>query len=452
MAVLTDNQLEEMRTATRLVGIVAIVVFGGLVIGGLVAGGFVSLAGDEQPGGSPATPGPVAGADTRLGVRWVSDTARPIGGNHHAVVAGRIDGRPMAFAPISGEGDSEQCALVALHGRNGSVRWKNQVPAANCTIHSVADPTLADIDSDGLEEVLAATTERDVKAHHPLTGAVEFTYELSSYGYTRPLVANVTGDGRPELVVVDVKGSVFVARPDGTAVWQRRFTTYTWGQPALADFDGDGTLGLVVALGSGEMYLYDASDGTTRWNRSLDVNGSVTWMTTGQADTDRAREIVTATTSGEVLLFDGRTGERQWRRDLGAFAAVNAFGDGDGDGDPEIYAVAKDGTLHSLTAADGRTEWTTALTTSDVQMMPPPALGDVGGDGAIEVVAVTNEGRVAVVDPRSGHILGTHRRNTSIWTHPTLADTDGDGKREIYVMYGNGRVAALSYDSSSERG
>lgn len=438
-----------MRTTTLAGAVVALVVFGGLVLGGLVVGGIVSLPGDERPGGTTTPATSDRGRNTSLTVRWVSDTARPIGGNHHAVVAGRIDGSAMVFAPISGEGDSTQCALVAIHGRNGSVRWENRVPAANCTIHSVADPTLADVDSDGVEEVLAATTERALKAHHPLTGAVEFTYNLSSYGYTRPLVANVTGDSRPELVVVDVTGSVFVVRPDGTTVWQRRSSTYTWGQPALADFDGDGTSELVVALGSGDMYLYDAGDGTIRWNRSLDVNGSITWTTTGQADTDPAIEIVTATTKGDVLLFDGRTGTRQWRRDLGAFAAVHAFGDGDRDGEPEIYAVARNGTLYSLTAADGRTEWTSALTDSPVQMMPPPALGDVDGDGGPEVVAVTNEGRVAVVDPRSGDVVGAVRRNSSIWTHPTLADTDGDGIAEIYVMYGNGRVGALAYGTSS---
>lgn len=439
-----------MQPTTILMGSLVAV----LVVGGVILGGMAVLGGDGLPGDTSTASPTERGAETRLGVRWLSDTARPVGGNHHAVIGGQIAGRSMVYAPISGEGDSAQCALVALNGRNGSVRWENRVPPAHCTIHSVADPTLGDIDADGLEEVLTATTERAVKAYHPLTGDVEFTYDLSSYGYTRPLVADVTGDGRQELVVVDVRGSVFVVRPNGTTVWQQRFSTYTWGQPALADFDADGAPELVLALGSGDMYLFDAADGTIRWNRSLDVDGSITWVTTGQADDDPALEIATATTRGGVLLFDGRTGTRQWHRDLGGFAAVHAFGDGDGDGDPEIYAVAKDGVLRSLNAADGRTEWTTSLTPQAVQMMPPPALGDVDGDGggegdgAPELVAVTNPGRVAVVDPRSGRILASHRQNTSIWTHPTLVDTDGDGVLEIYVVYGNGRVAAFSYGTA----
>ena len=120
---------------------------------------------------------------------------------------------------------------------------------------------------------------------------------------------------------------------------------------------------------------------------------------------------------------------------------------GDGDGEPEVYAVAKDGKLRSLDASDGTVEWETTLTSADVQVVPPPSMGDADRDGAPEIVAVTNEGRVSVVDPNSGEILATCERagEVPIYTHPTVADTDGDGTAEIYVMYGDGRVVALAY-------
>jgi hypothetical protein len=74
-------------------------------------------------------------------------------------------------------------------------------------------------------------------------------------------------------------------------------------------------------------------------------------------------------------------------------------------------------------------------------MMPPPDVGDVDGDGRPEIVAVTNEGGVSVVNPRSGAVLATHEREASIFTHPVLADVDGDDAVEVFVMYANGRVA-----------
>lgn len=386
-------------------------------------------------------------SDVEMTTMWVSDTARDIAGNHHAPAAGRVQDTPMVYAPISGRADTPNCALVALNGTSGADRWSYSIPAANCTIHSVADPTLADFDSDGTKEVIAATTEQTVTAYHPLTGDVEFRHNLTSYGYTKPIVADLVGDSGPEIIVVDVKGTVFVLKPNGTAVWSKQLSSYTWGQPAVADFDGDGEPELTVATGgTGNIYLFE-QNGSLAWNQPQSYEGSITWMTTGEADDDDAVEIVVATAStGRVSMVNGASGEREWTRNLGSYAAVHAFGDGDGDGTPEVYAVAKDGKLRSLDATTGDTEWTTTLTTGDVQMMPPPALGDVDGDGDSELVAVTNDGIVSVVNPESGSILGRYEREAPIYTHPRLADIDGDGDLEAFVMYAQGRVVAFNFE------
>lgn len=445
-----DDSARRMRTPIA----VGVLIFVGTFTAAVVGIPFVF--------GDPIAPGEPAGGDRSLTELWVSETERAVQGNHHAAVAGRVANQSLVFAPISGVGhrhgdgtetdhdhdhhhNSSECALVALDGTDGATRWSHRVPAANCTIHSVADPTFADVDGDGSPDVVAATTENVVKAFDPATGAVTFRYNLSSYGYTKPMVANVTGDGTPELVVVDVKGSVFVIRADGTTVWRQLHQSYTWGQPALGAFTSGDRTELFVALGNGRLVLYDASTGAVRWERTVTVGGSITWTTTGQADDDPAQELVVSTTRGLVRLYDGATGDLQWSRDLGRFAAVDAFGDGDGDGMAEIYAVAKDGTVRSLAANTGATDWRTNVTTAPVQMMPPPVLGDLTGDGTPELVVAANSGRVAVVEPTNGTILATYDRDVPIWTHPELADLDGDGRLEILVMYGNGRVVALAY-------
>ena len=384
------------------------------------------------------------GPSVTLTVELVSDTGREVTANHHAVAAGRPQGTGMVYAPVSGRSDTTQCALYGLRAANGTTAWRYQVPAANCTIHSVADPTLADYDSDGTVEVLAGTTEQAVIAFDPTTGAVELRRNLSSYGYTKPVVADFTGDDAKEIIVVDAHGSVYVLRPNGSIVWSKQFERYTWGQPAVADFDGDGEPELAVGLGGkGDLYLFERN-GTVAWQRTDPLGGSITWMTTGQADEDAAREIVTATPAGGVTMFDGKRGRIEWKHDFGRFAGVHAFGDGDGDGVPEVYAVARDGKLRSIGAASGDVEWTTTLTTADVQMMPPPALGDVDGDGSPELVAVSNDGLVSVVDPSTGDVLARYERDVPIFTYPVLADVDSDGDAEAFVMYGDGRVVALS--------
>lgn len=112
-----------------------------------------------------------------------------------------------------------------------------------------------------------------------------------------------------------------------------------------------------------------------------------------------------------------------------------------------MYAAAEDGKLRAIDAASGEVEWTTTLTNADVQMMPPPALGDVDGDGSPELVAPSNDGTVSVVAPKSGDVLATYERDVPIFKYPAVADLDGDGDNEAVVMYGDGRVVALDYAS-----
>ena len=382
----------------------------------------------------------LASSGPGLTERWVSDTGSTVQGNHHAVAAARIDGRGLVFAPIGGRGGGSGCALAAIDA-GGETLWRDPVPAANCTIHAVADPTVADWTGDGRREVIAATTERRVTAHDPLTGEETFSFPLSAYGYTRPVVADATGDGDPNLVVTDVRGTVYVLGPSGE-VWNRSFGSYTWAQPAVLDADGDGLSEVLVGFDDGHVRSFDGAAGRTGWSRS--VGGPVTWLTVGEGE-DGSVKAVAATSDGRVVAVDGATGEIEWSRDLGRLAAVRAFGDADDDGVVEVYATARDGDLRSLDARTGETEWTTTLTGADVQMTPPPSLGDLDGDGSPELVAVTNDGIVQVLDPGSGDVRATYERDASVYTHVTLADLDDDGRAEVYVPYGDGRVVALAF-------
>lgn len=382
------------------------------------------------------------GSSLSLSSKWVSDTGRDVNANHHSVAVGEVDGEAMVFAPVSGRSDTADCGLYAFYA-NGTRAWEYPVPPGNCTIHAVADATTGDVDGDGRLEALTATTEQALHAFDAETGASRFRHELTSYGYSQPVVADLTGDGANEVIVVDAFGTVFVLEPDGTEIWSDRLDAYTWGQPSVADFDGDGDNELAVGVGgNGTLVLYEA-DGTEAWSRTSGIEGGITWLTTGQADDDPAIEIAVATPRGGVHLIDGADGTTQWQHDFDAFAAVHAFGDGDGDGDPDIYATARDGVLRAIHAESGDIKWTTTLTTDRVQMMPPPVFGDIDDDGARDLVVASNDGIVFVVDPASGDIRTQYERDAPIYTNPVTADIDGDGSDEIIVMYGDGRVVVL---------
>ncbi len=114
----------------------------------------------------------------------------------------------------------------------------------------------------------------------------------------------------------------------------------------------------------------------------------------------------------------------------------------------EVYPVARNGKLYGVSGANGSVEWTLQLADPPVGVAPPPSMGDVDADGEPELVAVTDDGTVAVVDPADGSVLATYERDVPIRTFPRIADVDGDAGEEILVLYGDGRVVALSYGSS----
>ncbi|MFC6952772.1 PQQ-binding-like beta-propeller repeat protein [Halorubellus litoreus] len=375
-----------------------------------------------------------------LSTTWTSDSAVPSDNNHHEVAVGTVGDESRVFAPISSTRAVDACALVAFDAASGEERWRDPVPSANCTVHAVADVTVADYDRDGTTEVLATTTEQVVVAYAP-GGEVEREWELSAYGYTKPVVANVTGDAAPEVVVVDSRGLVQVLDADGGVAWRDDRDGYVWGSPVVDDVDADGAVEVVVADSTGAMTAYTASGGVD-WNVPLDGE-AVTWLGHGDADADGVTEFYAGTPTGFVFAVDG-TGERAWtttRSDLTATSAVVRDDAGGG-----AFVASDDGTVARLNATTGEVVWETTVASDAVQMMPPPVAGDVDGDGNAELAVAAHDGTVAVLDPETGRTLASVGHDDRAFAAPVLDDVDDDGRDEIVVIYADGTVRRFDYD------
>lgn len=378
-----------------------------------------------------------------LAETWVSEPPDGAAGNHHGPAVGTVDGEPLVFAPISGTREGQACRLVALDAANGDAVWHHQVPPANCTVHAVADPTVAEWG--GHQTVLVATTQNAVFDLDPATGDTRERYGLSSYGYTPPQVVDLVPGGGEELLIADARGSVQLIAANGTVVWREAFGGFVWTTPVVGNVSGGGSPQVAFGTSDGRLVVLDRSGGTFR-EVAEPFDGSLTWLTSGQLDEDPALELVAATSSGQVVAIDGATGEVQWTRAFDRFAAVAAVGDGNGDGSVEVYATAADGAVRALAGETGETEWERTVATSDVQMMPPPAFGDVTGDGTEELVVASNDGRVVALNPASGSMLAEYTRDATVFETPVLADVDDDPDLEVFVIYADGAVVRLDYD------
>jgi outer membrane protein assembly factor BamB len=378
-----------------------------------------------------------------LTVTWTTDSAVPSDNNHHEVAVGRVDDEARVYAPISSTRSVDACALVAFDAETGAERWRDPVPQANCTLHAVADPTVADYDRDGTTEVLATTTERVVVAYAP-GGEIERRWKLSAYGYTKPIVADVTGDAAPEVVVVDSQGLVQVLDADGGVAWRVDRTGFVWGTPVVADVDDDDAVEVVVAGSTGTITAYDAT-GDVDWNTSVDGD-PITWLTSADADRDDVIEFYAGSPSGRVFAVDG-TGTREWTATRSDLTAVDAVLVDDGAG---VFVASNDGTVARLDAATGDVVWETTVASDPVQMMPPPVAGDVDGDGRDELVVAANDGTVAVLDPESGETTAAVTHDDRVFAAPVLEDADDDGRDEVFVIYADGTVRRLDLDDRTD--
>ena len=412
----------------RLRTAVALVVLLGALAGAVVVGL-----------GSPAAGGSLAEV-------WVSDTPRENRANHHAVGVGpdaEVVVAPVAEIPRDGvELTNSSCVVARLAPGDGAVRWRAGLPAVNCTSHALTEPAIADLDGDGDLEVAAATTEDALVARGAKDGREEWRVDLSTFGYGRPTVGNLTPAPGPEVVASDIRGGVVAATGEGRELWRVDLETLpleqptVWERPVVRDLDADGAPEVLLGTRGGPVVL--GADGDLEWY----AEGAAVHTATVRTDDD-AVEVVTAGTDG-LRAYDGATGDLEWERDLPG-SRVRVAADVDGDGSAAVLVGRTDGTVLAVDAATGETRWTTTVATGDGTGAVPPVLGDVDGDGTDELVAATNDGTVAVLAPADGAELAAYERSVPVWTFPTPADIDGDGDEEMLVRYGDGRVVALAY-------
>ncbi len=335
--------------------------------------------------------------------------------------------------------------------------------------------------------------------------------------YSSPAVADLDGDGKPEVIGGLYK--IFILNGEDGSLWKEIDTpgSRVWPGIVVADMDADGDLEIVTAQGGGYLNLLD-HNGDVVWTRQP-VSNELRGLSVYDLDGDGTLEIiVTGAVYGKtntwVYEHDGtlRPGWPQLSDDSGyAYGVFNdnaAIGDLDGDGLGEIvvpsdvhYICAyeangvqipahamyggkgwgKVGVWESLETEVrgwGRCDGVRAESYRTNFAHGPAALGDVNGDGAVEVVATGN-----VYDCSVGHPPGKYNgvyvfnadrsrfnsggydwRTLPVDTgaplsedydvienaqpNPVLADLDGDGRLEILYASYDGRMHAFWLDKT----
>ncbi|MES2970883.1 MAG: S8 family serine peptidase [Patescibacteria group bacterium] len=341
-------------------------------------------------------------------------------------------------------GSSDRTVNLVKVDKDLVAGWPKAITGGECTaVYSYCGlaPVLADLDGNGTKEIIITEGTNRISAFNrdgsnvpgfpatvPRSGSATFFYDS-------PVIADLDGDGRQEIVASTVNSesalvrTIHIIRSDGTPYpnWPRpKFSwRYTDQTPALADLDGDGLK---------EIILVSPNTGNTE---RLDGHELHAWRLNGteltgfpKALTLQSDYVPTATTN--------RGASRVTVRDF------------DGDAQPEIAYNYFDRMYLFNKSGEVLPGWPVSIPAdpSGIKMgiLGTLGTGDVNGDGQIEVVGVAEAlqlcggcGQKLYGWQKSGGLLPGWpfivTASGSYMNGPSLADIDADNKDEVVVSW-----------------
>jgi hypothetical protein len=344
-----------------------------------------------------------------------------------------------------------------------------------------SSPTVADITNDGVPEVVFGHQDGNVRVLDGATGntVAGWPRQAGSAIDGSIAVADLFKSGKKQLIVPlgstwrrNQHGGVKIFNANGSLrctfrtrdhhdVWDNvghpdGYRDPVFSSPAIGDITGDGLPEIVFgsfdlrvyAIGRSCQKIVDYMVDDTVWSspamRDVDGDGRMEIFIGGDQTPGgisdwsggefRALKWSPSSPGGAVELWKRRVRDTIW--------SSPALGDINGDGRVEVVVGAgffyrrDDGRrIYAWHADDGSTVRGWPVTTGGYTM-PSPALGDLTGDGVPEVVAGSSDGRLRAYRG-SGALLWSRaltfndRRTGGTVGSPIIADLDGDGGNDV---------------------
>ncbi len=314
-------------------------------------------------------------------------------------------GRSVPFTPqvadLDGSGEpsivvvTDDSAVVRLN-RTGSVVWRY-----NSTATLYTTPTLADVDGDGVLDVLVGGNMKFVAAISGVNGTLLRSYPVGLAGYTAA-IGNVSGQDLIFFPGDDRQVHAYTF--GGTPVWSGAAAgaSFLEGSIGLGDVNGDGVPEVVTgdAGNNGILFALNATNGAPLW-----TNATPTYREGGQTLADLSGngriEVLFGTRGGTIYAIDGTNGFTRWSYNAGsAVYSTPSVTDLDDSGSLESLFLVGTNVLILGPGGNLVHSWTVAANNQNLRStyefpMTTPAVADLTGSGVLDVIVPTGAGMAA---------------------------------------------------------
>ncbi len=260
-------------------------------------------------------------------------------------------------------------------------------------------------------------------------------------------LADIDNDGVDE-ILYGIWNTLYALKGDGSVLWEKPVSGTILLPPTVVDLDGDGTLEIVLNTGgvpnAGRVYLMDnLGNDFAGWPLNFDNHWMINAPAVADLDGDGTLDIITGERVGSAQGFvhavkmDGTPINANWPVEVAATPAFTpSIADMDNDGSLDVVIAASSAGMYIF---DNQGQVFPGFPVFDPNVSysyQSPMLADLDNDSDLEIIG-SNHGN------NPGFYVMEHDGNyrpgwpiaTSEWTYSpsTVWDVDNDGTFEIFM-------------------